>query len=130
MNHPRFSVFFLFINYSFCRQNTNYRVISKRPFRFPEIHFQNEAKCKTFFVKMSFICMKIKKIIFISMALHLALKQRLMATRKWPKLLFYYFFGKKLGYRDQSNVPYIVRFKSLHLIQLCLIQYAPVFHKT
>ena len=31
-------------------------------------HFQNEAKCKTFFVKMSFVCMRIKNI-FMSMAL-------------------------------------------------------------
>lgn len=56
------------------------------------------------------------------------LKQRLMATRKWPKLLFY-FLEKNLGCHDQSNVSYIMRFKSLHLIQLCLIHYGPVFHK-
>ena len=34
-------------------------------------HFRNEAKFKTFLVKMKFICMRIK-IIFISMASHLA----------------------------------------------------------
>ena len=34
-------------------------------------HFQNEAKCKTFLVEMSFICMGIKNV-FISMALLLA----------------------------------------------------------
>ena len=39
-------------------------------------NFQNEAKCKTFVVKVSFICI-ILKVIFISMASHLALKQRL-----------------------------------------------------
>ena len=39
-------------------------------------NFQNEAKCKTFVVKVSFICF-ILKVIFISMASHLALKQRL-----------------------------------------------------
>ena len=33
--------------------------------------FQNEAKCETFFVKMSFICIIIKNH-FISMASHLA----------------------------------------------------------
>ena len=37
----------------------------------PKSDFQNEAKCKTFLVKMSFICMRIKnKNIFISMDLH------------------------------------------------------------
>ena len=41
-------------------KNTNYWVNSNRPFRFPEIHLQNEAKCKTFVVKMSFIWMRIK----------------------------------------------------------------------
>ena len=35
-------------------------------------HFQNVAKCKTLLVKMSFIRMRIKKNIFISMASHLA----------------------------------------------------------
>ena len=51
-----------------------------------------------------------------------------MATRKWPILLFY-FLEKNLEYHDQSNVSSIMRFKSLHLIQLCLIHYGPVFHK-
>ena len=42
-----------------------------RPFpSFKKSHFQNEAKCETFVVKMSFIC--IIEIIFISMASHLA----------------------------------------------------------
>ena len=35
----------------------------------PKSEFQNEAKCKTFLLKMSFICLKIKKK-FISMDLH------------------------------------------------------------
>ena len=48
-------------------------------------HFQNEAKCKTFLVKMSLICMRIKYHFHVSsFALSLALKQRLGATRKWP----------------------------------------------
>ena len=34
-------------------------------------HFQNQAKCETFLVKMNFIRMRIKNV-FISMALHLA----------------------------------------------------------
>ena len=46
--------------------------------------FQNEAECKTFVVKMSFMCMKIKNHFQTNgLALSLALKQRLEATRKW-----------------------------------------------
>ena len=45
---------------------------------------QNEAECKTFVVKMSFMCMKIKNHFQTNgLALSLALKQRLEATRKW-----------------------------------------------
>ena len=51
-------------------------------------HFQNEAKCKTFVVKMSFISMTIKNHFHINgFALNLALKVRLFGTRKWPILL-------------------------------------------
>ena len=47
-------------------------------------HFQNEARCETFLVKMSYICMKIKNSCYInSYDLSLALNQRLEATRKW-----------------------------------------------
>ena len=53
-------------------------------FRVPKNpHFQSEANCKTFLVKMSFICMKIK-IIFLSLAVHVASKNKHGATRKWP----------------------------------------------
>ena len=37
-------------------------------FRVPEFHFQHEAKCKTFPVKMSFICMTIKNHVHINSA--------------------------------------------------------------
>ena len=51
---------------------------------FQNSHFQNEAECKTFVVKMSFMCMKIKNHFQTNgLALSLALKQRLEATRKW-----------------------------------------------
>ena len=51
---------------------------------FKNSHFQNQANCKTFLVKMNFICMKIKSHCRINgFALSLALKQRLGATRKW-----------------------------------------------
>ena len=48
-------------------------------------HFQNEAKCETFVVKMSFICITIKNHFHInSFALSIALKVRFFGTRKWP----------------------------------------------
>ena len=48
-------------------------------------HFKKELKCKTFQVKMSFVCMKMKSSFHISsLALSLGLIQRLEATRKWP----------------------------------------------
>ena len=52
-------------------------------------HFQNEAKCETFVVKMSFICIIIKNHFHINgFALSLALKVRFFGTRKWPIALF------------------------------------------
>ena len=52
--------------------------------------FQNEAECKTFVVKMSFTCMKIKNHFQTNgLALSLALKQRLEATRKWTVEVVY-----------------------------------------
>ena len=48
-------------------------------------HFRNEAKFKTFLVKMKFICMRIKNYFHINgFTLSLALKQRLESTWKWP----------------------------------------------
>ena len=50
-------------------------------------HFQNEAKCKTFVVIISVICMRKKNHLHINgFVLNLALEQRLEATRKWPIL--------------------------------------------
>ena len=50
----------------------------------PKTHVQTKAKCKTFVVKMSSICMGIKYHFEINgFTLSLALKQRLEATRKW-----------------------------------------------
>ena len=56
-----------------------------RPFQSSKnSHFQNEAKCKTYLVQMSFVCMKIYNHFHINgLALSLALKQRLGTTRKW-----------------------------------------------
>ena len=48
-------------------------------------HFKNWAKCETFAVQMSFICVRIKTYFHINgFALNLALKQRVGATRNWP----------------------------------------------
>ena len=48
-------------------------------------HFQNEAKCETFVVKMRFICIIIKHHFRINgFALSLALKVRVFGTRKRP----------------------------------------------
>ena len=57
-------------------------------------HFENEARCKTFLVIMIHLCEK-KTFRPNSLALSLALKWRLWATRKWPILvvgerMFYY----------------------------------------
>ena len=56
--------------------------------RFPSSknpHFQNEARCKTFLVKISFICMRMKNDFHIKgWAPTLVLKQRPRGTRKWP----------------------------------------------
>ena len=51
-------------------------------------HFLNEANFKTFLMKIRFICMKVKKISFISTSLSLALKQWLDVTGKRPILLY------------------------------------------
>ena len=58
-------------------------------------HFQNEARCTTFLLKMSFICMRMKNDFHIKgWAPTLVLKQRPGGTRKWPiciaKCLFPY----------------------------------------
>ena len=48
-------------------------------------HFQNEARCTTFLVKMSFICMRMKNDFHIKgWAPTLVSKQRPGETRKWP----------------------------------------------
>ena len=52
---------------------------------FQNPHFQNEAKCTTFLVKMSLICRRMKNRFHIKgWALNLVLIQRPGGTRKWP----------------------------------------------
>ena len=57
---------------------------SNRPFPSSKnAHFQNEAKWKTFLVKMSFICISIKSAFYNNgFALRLALKQKLGGNSK------------------------------------------------
>ena len=65
---------------------TKYFLKHNRPFpSSKKSHFQNEAKCETFVVKMSFICIIIENHFHINgFALSLVLKVRLFGTRKWP----------------------------------------------
>ena len=62
------------------------RAQPNRPFpSSKESHFQNEAKCETFVVKMRNICIIIENHFHINgFALSLALKVRFFGTRKWP----------------------------------------------
>ena len=59
---------------------------SNRPFpSSKKSHFQNEAKCETFVVKMTFICIIIENHFHINgFALSLVMKVRFFGTRKWP----------------------------------------------
>ena len=61
-------------------------IYANRPFpSSKKSHFENEAKCETFLVKISFICIIIKNHFHINgFALSLALKVRFFGTRKWP----------------------------------------------
>ena len=56
-----------------------------RPFQISKhSHFQNEAKCKAFLLKISFICVRIENHFHNNgFALGLDMKQRLVATQKW-----------------------------------------------
>ena len=60
--------------------------VQNRPFlSSKKSYFQNEAKCETFVVKMSFICIIIENHFHINgFALSLVLKVRFFGTRKWP----------------------------------------------
>ena len=64
----------------------NLHIVANRPFpSSKKSHFQNEAKCETFVVKMSFICIIIENHFHINgFALSLVLKVRFFGTRKWP----------------------------------------------
>ena len=66
-------------------------------------HFQNEARCTTFLVEMSFICMRIKNDFHIKgWAPTLVLKQRPGETWKWPNCLC--FSQGKFSFQDLSSI--------------------------
>ena len=75
---------------SFNVHNTNVEkksgLMDNRPFPSSKIpHFQYEAKCTAFLVKLSFICMTMKNHFHIKgWALNIVLIQRPRETRKWP----------------------------------------------
>ena len=66
--------------------NSTVSVMPNRPFpSSKKFHFQNKAKCETFVVEMSFICIIIKTHFHNKgFALSLVLKVKLFGTRKWP----------------------------------------------
>ena len=71
-------------------------------------HFQNEGKCETFVVKMSFFCIIIKNHFHINgFALSLALKVRFFGTRKWPisewHLVLSHDCNHRLSWRKRSS---------------------------
>ena len=52
--------------------------------------FQNESRCKTFLVKLSFICMRMKNHFHIKgWALNLVLMERPGGTQKWPIVIHF-----------------------------------------
>ena len=80
--------------------------VGNRPFpSSKESHFQNEAKCETFVVKMRNICIIIENHFHINgFALSLALKVRFFGTRKWPIRIFYHNVHSSFS-NYPSNIP-------------------------
>ena len=75
-------------------------------------HFQNEARCTTFLVKMSIICMRMKNNFHIKgWALTLVFKQRSGGTRKWPiigkRIKWVYLEPNKKFFVSPSNFFYV-----------------------
>ena len=70
-------------------------------------HFQNEAKCTTFLVKMSFICRRMRNHFHIKgWALNLVLIQRPRGIRKWPIWR---------GLHTEENLPFKICYVGLYL---------------
>ena len=79
------NIFHLYFRWSFSDNRSKKRETNRPLPSSINLHFQNEAKCTTFLVKMSFICMRIKNHFHIKgWAPNLVLIQRPGGTRKWP----------------------------------------------
>ena len=77
----KLTVYDVYLRWNFTAKRENKWATSE----FKNPHFQNEAKCTIFLVKMSFIYMRMKNHFHIKgWALDLVLKQRPGGTRKWP----------------------------------------------
>ena len=77
-------------------------------------HFQNEARCTTFLVKMSFICMRMKNDFHIKgWAPALVLKQRPGGTQKWPIIV-----SASLGLQGPCGFPGPSEFAAFHELSL------------
>ena len=102
-------------------------VVFKRPLPSSKNpHFRNDAKCTTFLVKMSFVCMGINNHFhFKGWALNLVLIQRPGGTRKWPidlcTFTVFYMFFKQRGHCNWLTAfvasllyPYLLFFAFAH----------------
>ena len=66
-------------------------------------HFQNEARCTTFFVKMSFICMRMKKWFpYQRLNTYPRFETEARGTRKWPNCLR--FSQGKFSFQGLSSI--------------------------
>ena len=66
-------------------------------------HFQNEARCSNFFVKMSFICMRMKKWFpYQRLSTYPRFETEARGTRKWPNCLR--FSQGKFSFQGLSSI--------------------------
>ena len=110
------------LNRPFIKQKNRPLPSTKNPY------CQNEARCTTFLVKMSFICMRMKNDFHIKgWTPTLVLKQSPGGTRKWP-ILGNISFSKKFITQWESNFFIIIIFFFVLLIFLYYIFFASSFH--
>ena len=111
------------LNRPFIKQKNRPLPSTKNPY------FQNEARCTTFFVKMSFICMRMKKDFHIKgWTPTLVLKQRPGGTRKWPIPGNLYLFLRNSLPNEKATFLLLSFFFFVLLIFLYCIFFASSFH--
>ena len=89
-------------------------------------HFQNEVKCETFVVKMSFICIIVKNHFHINgFALSLALKVRFFGTRKWPILVTITSEFSQIIASIQVFLGILARLLSTFFLLFCVLERPP-----